>query len=154
MERESRMTLESSSGSTSGVVQALERVDRPADDLLEVISRPGLTARADRALRGWRSRARSTRSYGRRDPVCRAAKAHLTDDATRAGIRRTLHRISAIRNRRGDIVGLTCRVGLAPSTGTIDIIQDIIEAGNNVLILGPPGGREDDPAARGGARPG
>lgn len=60
------------------------------------------------------------------------------DDDNRAGIERTLHRISAIRNRRGDIVGLTCRVGRAVY-GTIDILQDIIEAGNNVLLLGPPG---------------
>jgi stage III sporulation protein SpoIIIAA len=60
------------------------------------------------------------------------------DDDNRAGIERTLHRISAIRNRRGDIVGLTCRIGRAVY-GTIDILQDIIEAGNNVLLLGPPG---------------
>ena len=60
------------------------------------------------------------------------------DEDNRAGIERTLHRISAIRNRRGHIVGLTCRVGRAVY-GTIDILQDIIEAGNNVLLLGPPG---------------
>ncbi|MFN8418085.1 MAG: AAA family ATPase [Anaerolineae bacterium] len=60
------------------------------------------------------------------------------DADNRAGIERTLHRISAIRNRRGDIVGLTCRIGRAVY-GTIDIIQDIIEAGRNVLILGAPG---------------
>ncbi len=60
------------------------------------------------------------------------------DEDNRAGIERTLHRISAIRNRRGDIVGLTCRIGRAVY-GTIDILQDIIEAGNNVLLLGPPG---------------
>jgi len=60
------------------------------------------------------------------------------DEDNRAGIQRTLHRISAIRNRRGDIVGLTCRVGRAVY-GTIDILEDIIEAGNNVLLLGPPG---------------
>ena len=51
----------------------------------------------------------------------------FTDD-NRAGIERTLHRISAIRNRQGDIVGLTCRVGRAVY-GTIDIIQDIVESG-------------------------
>ena len=60
------------------------------------------------------------------------------DEDNRGGIERTLHRISAIRNRRGHIVGLTCRVGRAVY-GTIDILQDIIEAGNNVLLLGPPG---------------
>lgn len=60
------------------------------------------------------------------------------DSDNRAGIERTLHRISAIRNRRGDIVGLTCRIGRAVY-GTIDIIQDIIESGQSVLILGAPG---------------
>ncbi len=60
------------------------------------------------------------------------------DEDNRAGIERTLHRISAIRNRRGAIVGLTCRVGRAVY-GTIDIIQDIIESGKSVLILGRPG---------------
>src|ERR671918_1877452 len=56
----------------------------------------------------------------------------------RAGIERTLHRISAIRNRRGAIVGLTCRVGRAVY-GTIDIIRDVVESGKSVLLLGRPG---------------
>ncbi len=56
----------------------------------------------------------------------------------RAGIERTLHRISAIRNRVGKIVGLTCRIGRAVY-GTIDIIQDVVESGRSILILGRPG---------------
>lgn len=60
------------------------------------------------------------------------------DADNRAGIERTLHRISAIRNRRVDVVGLTLRVGRAVY-GTVDIIQDIIESGKSVLILGRPG---------------
>jgi stage III sporulation protein AA len=56
----------------------------------------------------------------------------------RAGIERTLHRISAIRNRRQEIIGLTCRVGRAV-TGTVDIIRDVIETGESLLLLGPPG---------------
>ncbi len=60
------------------------------------------------------------------------------DADNRAGLERTLHRISAIRNRRGHIVGLTCRVGRAVY-GTIDIIQDLIESGKSLLILGKPG---------------
>lgn len=60
------------------------------------------------------------------------------DADNRAGLERTLHRISGIRNRRGSIVGLTCRVGRAVY-GTIDIIQDLIESGKSVLILGRPG---------------
>lgn len=60
------------------------------------------------------------------------------DADNRAGLERTLHRISAIRNRRGDIVGLTCRVGRAVY-GTIDILQDLINQGKSLLILGRPG---------------
>ena len=60
------------------------------------------------------------------------------DEDNRAGIARTLHRIAAIRNRKGDVVGLTCRVGRAVY-GTIAIIQDIIESGDSILILGRPG---------------
>jgi stage III sporulation protein SpoIIIAA len=60
------------------------------------------------------------------------------DADNRAGLERTLHRISAIRNRRGHIVGLTCRVGRAVY-GTIDIIQDLVESGQSILILGKPG---------------
>jgi stage III sporulation protein SpoIIIAA len=60
------------------------------------------------------------------------------DADNRAGIERTLHRISAIRNRRGAVVGLTLRVGRAVY-GTVDIIQDLIESGKSVLILGRPG---------------
>ena len=56
----------------------------------------------------------------------------------RAGIERTLHRISAIRNRKGRIVGLTCRVGRA-IFGTIKVIEDLVESGKSVLLLGRPG---------------
>jgi stage III sporulation protein SpoIIIAA len=56
----------------------------------------------------------------------------------RAGIERTLHRISCIRNRRGRIVGLTCRVGRA-IFGTIATIEDIIRSEQGVLVLGRPG---------------
>lgn len=56
----------------------------------------------------------------------------------RAGIERTLHRISAMRNRLGEIVGLTCRVGRA-IYGTVDIIRDIVESGKSILLMGRPG---------------
>ena len=56
----------------------------------------------------------------------------------RAGIEQTLHRISAIRNRTGTIVGLTCRVGRAVY-GTIDIILDVIRSGKSICLLGRPG---------------
>ncbi len=56
----------------------------------------------------------------------------------RAGIERTLHRISCIRNRQGRVIGLTCRVGRAVY-GVIDIIEDIIKSGQSILLLGRPG---------------
>ena len=59
-------------------------------------------------------------------------------DDNRAGIERTLHRISAIRNRRGRIIGLTCRVGRAVF-GTIRMIEDLAFSGKNILLLGRPG---------------
>jgi stage III sporulation protein SpoIIIAA len=70
--------------------------------------------------------------------------AHVVDhigtfgDDNRAGIERTLHRISAIRNRNGKIVGLTCRIGRAVY-GTIEIIADFVETGKSILIMGRPG---------------
>src|SRR4051812_46047491 len=65
----------------------------------------------------------------------------------RAGIERTLHRISAIRNRTGRIVGLTCRIGRAVF-GTIDIMRDEVESGRSILILGRPGSGRPRSCAR------
>lgn len=59
-------------------------------------------------------------------------------DDNRAGIARTLHRISAIKNRQGIVVGLTCRAGRAVF-GTVKIIEDLILSGKSVLLLGRPG---------------
>lgn len=56
----------------------------------------------------------------------------------RAGIERTLHRISGIRSRQGKVIGLTCRVGRAVF-GTVDVVRDILESGQNLLLLGRPG---------------
>src|ERR1700726_3541818 len=56
----------------------------------------------------------------------------------RAGIERTLHRISALRNPPGDVIGLTCRIGRAVY-GTVDILRDVVEAGRSILLLGRPG---------------
>jgi len=68
--------------------------------------------------------------------VCSRLSAFGADN--RAGIEQTLHRISAIRNRTGKIVGLTCRVGRAVY-GTIDIILDILRSGQSICLLGRPG---------------
>ncbi len=67
-----------------------------------------------------------------------ASRVSSFGDDNRAGIERTLHRISAIRNRKGRIVGLTCRVGRAVF-GTIKVIEDLIQSGKGVLLLGRPG---------------
>jgi stage III sporulation protein SpoIIIAA len=78
------------------------------------------------------------------DPVTEEDLHYVVDrigefgDDNRAGIERTLHRISAIRNRKGKVVGLTLRVGRAVY-GTIALIRDIIEEGKSILILGRPG---------------
>jgi stage III sporulation protein SpoIIIAA len=78
------------------------------------------------------------------EPVSREDLQHVVERVghfgkdNRAGIERTLHRISALRNRRGDIVGLTLRVGRAVF-GTVDVIRDVIEGGKSILLLGRPG---------------
>ena len=56
----------------------------------------------------------------------------------RAGIERTLHRISAIRNRQGEVVGLTCRVGRAVF-GTVAMVRDLLDTGQSLLLMGRPG---------------
>jgi stage III sporulation protein SpoIIIAA len=79
-----------------------------------------------------------------RDPVTREDLDYMTvrigtfTKDNRAGIERTLHRISALRNRLGEIVGLTCRVGRAVY-GTVEIVRDVVESGRSVLLLGRPG---------------
>ncbi|HXU46038.1 MAG TPA: R3H domain-containing nucleic acid-binding protein [Thermoanaerobaculia bacterium] len=78
------------------------------------------------------------------EPVSRAEIAHVVERVgrfaadNRAGIERTLHRISALRNRRAEVIGLTCRVGRAVY-GTVDIVRDVIESGRSLLLLGRPG---------------
>lgn len=59
-------------------------------------------------------------------------------DDNRSGIDSSLHRISAIRNRQMQIIGLTCRVGRAVS-GSAEIIRDLVERGGSILVIGPPG---------------
>jgi stage III sporulation protein SpoIIIAA len=61
----------------------------------------------------------------------------FTDD-NRAGIEKTLHRISCVKNRQGLVIGLTCRVGRA-IYGTINIIRDLLESKKSILVLGRPG---------------
>ena len=56
----------------------------------------------------------------------------------RAGIEKTLHRISSLRNRQGSVIGLTCRIGRA-FFGTVSIIRDLLENNKSILLLGRPG---------------
>merc|ERR1711988_1361653 len=56
----------------------------------------------------------------------------------RAGIEKTLHRISCIRNRQGSVIGLTCRIGRA-IFGTVSIVRDLLEQKKSILLLGRPG---------------
>src|SRR2546428_11498252 len=72
------------------------------------------------------------------DIACGTGRIGAFGDDNRAGIERTLHRISAIRNRKGKVIGLTCRVGRAVF-GTIAILRDIVETGKSILLLGKPG---------------
>ena len=78
------------------------------------------------------------------NPVTPEDIAHILEnispfsDDNRSGIARTLHRISAIRNRQNDVVGLTCRVGRV-LLGTIAPIADIVASGKSILLLGRPG---------------
>ncbi len=72
------------------------------------------------------------------DLLCVIERIGEFGEDNRAGIERTLHRISCIRNRRGKIVGLTCRVGRAVY-GTIRVIEDLVHSEKSILLLGRPG---------------
>jgi len=114
-----------------------ERLDTlgNTDELLEIVLDLGRVPTA-RYVNG--EIALSEREVTRDDIDTIVANIGSFDADNRAGMERTLHRISAIRNRRGDVVGLTCRVGRAVY-GTIAIIQDLVESGQSLLMLGPPG---------------
>ncbi len=114
-----------------------ERLERlgDLDSLIEVVldyGRPAEARYRDRVER-WDDVAVSEHDL---DFVIRSIGEFGQDN--RAGIERTLHRISCIRNRHGRIIGLTCRVGRALE-GTIDIIDDIVRSGASILLLGKPG---------------
>jgi len=115
---------------------ALERLDT-LDGLIEIVMDLGRTAEARFPEGGvvW-LREDIPVTFEDIDYVVSRVGAFGRDN--RAGIERTLHRISAIRNRQGTIVGLTCRIGRAVY-GTIDIIRDVVESGKSILMLGRPG---------------
>lgn len=116
------------------ITQKLRDIDRQ-DELLEVILDLG---RVPTARYTDEEVTLSPREVTHEDIDYVVLRIGEFDADNRAGMERTLHRISAIRNRHARIVGLTCRVGRAVY-GTIDIIQDIISSGRSVLLLGRPG---------------
>ncbi|MBX6341660.1 MAG: AAA family ATPase, partial [Thermomicrobiaceae bacterium] len=119
------------------IVQGLNEVDGGAarGELIEIVMDLGRRPEA---------RFQNREVYLSENEVTREDIAYVAErigrfgDDNRAGIERTLHRISAIRSRTGEIVGLTCRIGRAVY-GTIGIIRDLVESGESILLLGKPG---------------
>jgi len=116
------------------ICEPLKALDE-RDELLEIVMDFGRPPEA--RLRG-REFLLSEREVTQPDIAYVIARVGAFGADNRAGIPRTLHRISAIRNRKGDIIGLTCRVGRAVF-GTIRIVRDIVESGRSILLLGRPG---------------
>jgi Uncharacterized protein conserved in bacteria len=115
--------------------QAIETGPDDQEDLLEVIMDLG---RLPEARYRNCERFLSDREVTQEDIDYVITRIGTFGEDNRAGIPRTLHRISAIRNRMGRVIGLTCRVGRAVF-GTITILRDLIESGKSVLLLGRPG---------------
>ena len=117
------------------IQQALESGIDDKENLLEIIMDLGRLPEA--RYRG-HERFLSDREVSQEDIDYVINRIGMFGEDNRAGIPRTLHRISAIRNRAGRVIGLTCRVGRAVF-GTIVIIRDLIESGQSILLLGKPG---------------
>ncbi len=119
------------------IVEALQQYNNPEDraKLLEIVLDLG---RRPEARFEDREVYLAEREVTREDIAYVASRIGRFGDDNRAGIERTLHRISAIRSRSGEIVGLTCRIGRAVY-GTVAIIRDLIESGESILLLGRPG---------------
>ncbi len=116
------------------IVEALRDEERRVD-LLEVVMDLG---RLPEARYPGREVILSRREVTEEDLLYVIARIGDFGADNRAGIERTLHRISCIRNRRGKIIGLTCRVGRAVY-GTIRVIEDLVMSGQSILLLGRPG---------------
>lgn len=116
------------------IEQAVQAANH-GDDLLEVVLDLGRMPEARFVDRELVLRQREVTEEDLNYVISRIGQ--FTGD-NRAGIERTLHRVSCIRNRQGRIIGLTCRVGRAVY-GVIDIIEDIVKSGQSILLLGRPG---------------
>ncbi len=117
------------------VIRETIEVHPQKDNLIEVVMDLGRLPEA---------RFRNEVCYLREEPISKEdlqysiERVGIFGGDNRAGIERTLHRISAMRNRAGDIIGLTCRIGRAVF-GTIVMIRDLVETGQSILLLGRPG---------------
>lgn len=122
---------------TGALPPALQRAldDIPSRELLEVVMDLGRPPQARLAARAVNL---SVQAVTHEDIAHVAGRIGAFGADNRAGIEGTLHRISAIRNRKGRIVGLTLRVGRTV-VGTIDLIRDLVESGASILMLGRPG---------------
>jgi stage III sporulation protein SpoIIIAA len=118
----------------ANVRRALEQVNQ-SSELLEVVMDLG---RLPEARFTWGETYLSNEEITAEDLQATIDRVGDFGSDNRAGIERTLHRISAIRNRKGRIIGLTCRVGRAVY-GTIEIIKDIVMSDKSILLLGRPG---------------
>jgi stage III sporulation protein SpoIIIAA len=127
--------LEAMLGIVPPVIREAIRTENHGDDLLEIVLDLGRQPEARFLNRELTLMQRETTCEDIDYVVARVSE-FTTDN--RAGIERTLHRISCIRNRTGDIVGLTLRLGRAVY-GTVDIVSDLLESGNSILLLGKPG---------------
>jgi stage III sporulation protein SpoIIIAA len=105
------------------------------DSLLEVVLDLG---RVPEARYPGRAVALATQPVERADLAAVVNQLGAFGGDNRAGIERTLHRISAIRNRTGEVVGLTCRVGRAVF-GTVVMVRDLLDSGHSLLLMGRPG---------------
>ncbi|MDH4378768.1 MAG: R3H domain-containing nucleic acid-binding protein [Vampirovibrionales bacterium] len=108
----------------------------PLEELMEIVLDLGRLSEARYLGHRYRVLSEIPVSQADLDAVVNNISAFSGDN--RAGIPATLHRISCIRNRQGTVIGLTCRVGKALD-GTIDPILDLVESGQSILLLGPPG---------------
>ncbi len=118
----------------SPVREALERAER-REQLLEVVLDLG---RVPEARYPGRAVALGEAPVERADLAAVLERLGPFGGDNRAGIERTLHRISAIRNRTGEVVGLTCRVGRAVF-GTVAMVRDLLDSGLSLLLMGRPG---------------
>ncbi len=109
--------------------------DHGHDELIEVVLDLGRAPQARYPARAVALSSKAVTAQALEDVIARVGE---FGGVHRAGIERTLHRISAIRNRRGRIIGLTLRVGRAVA-GTIDPLRDLLEDGRSLLLLGRPG---------------